>query len=171
MLFACFFRAYYSLVIELKLSLHSLLLIWNLLPHLELYSFEPELNSKVKFIIRPTVQSASLSWNKAPIWGLTADLYYCRTVAGLLMLNAFSDERTTDHAQKGQLYCWLAPTAQKTLHVVPILRLYWRAVRRLATTYRHSLILLLSACFEVSVTEDFFHGTNTPKYSYTKSSR
>jgi hypothetical protein len=29
-------------------------------------------------------QSASLSWNKAPIWGLRPDLYYCQTVAGLL---------------------------------------------------------------------------------------
>jgi hypothetical protein len=30
-------------------------------------------------------QSASLSWNKAPIWGLRPDLRYCQTVAGLLM--------------------------------------------------------------------------------------
>jgi hypothetical protein len=29
-------------------------------------------------------QSASLSWNKAPIWGLRPDFYYRRTVAGLL---------------------------------------------------------------------------------------
>jgi hypothetical protein len=28
-------------------------------------------------------QSANLSWNKAPIWGLRPDLYYCQTVAGL----------------------------------------------------------------------------------------
>jgi hypothetical protein len=27
-------------------------------------------------------QSASLSWNKGPIWGLRPDLYYCQTVAG-----------------------------------------------------------------------------------------
>jgi hypothetical protein len=39
-------------------------------------------------------QSASLSWNKAPIWGLRPDLYYCQTVAGLLMWGALSDERT-----------------------------------------------------------------------------
>jgi hypothetical protein len=30
-------------------------------------------------------QSASLSWNKAPIWGLRPDLYYCQIVEGLLM--------------------------------------------------------------------------------------
>jgi hypothetical protein len=39
-------------------------------------------------------QSASLSWNKAPIWGLRPDFYYCQTIAGLLMGGALSDERT-----------------------------------------------------------------------------
>jgi hypothetical protein len=38
-------------------------------------------------------QSASLSWNKAAVWGLRPDLYYCQTVAGLLMWGALSDER------------------------------------------------------------------------------
>jgi hypothetical protein len=50
---------------------------------------------KVEVMLRPTVQSASLSWNKAPIWDLRPDLYYCQTVvAGLLMWGALSDERT-----------------------------------------------------------------------------
>jgi hypothetical protein len=39
-------------------------------------------------------QSASLSWNKAPIWDLRPDFYYCQTVAGLLVWGALSDERT-----------------------------------------------------------------------------
>jgi hypothetical protein len=39
-------------------------------------------------------QLASLSWNKAPIWGLRPDFYFCLTVAGLLMFGAVSDERT-----------------------------------------------------------------------------
>jgi hypothetical protein len=39
-------------------------------------------------------QSGSLSWNKAPIWGSRPDLYYCQMVAGLLMWNALSDDRT-----------------------------------------------------------------------------
>jgi hypothetical protein len=39
-------------------------------------------------------QSASLFWNKAPIWGLRPDLYYCQTVAGLFIWEALSDERT-----------------------------------------------------------------------------
>jgi hypothetical protein len=39
-------------------------------------------------------QPASLSWNKAPIWGLQPDFYYCLTVADLLILGALSDERT-----------------------------------------------------------------------------
>jgi hypothetical protein len=39
-------------------------------------------------------QSTSLSWNKAPIWGLRPDFYYCQTVVGLLIWGALSDERT-----------------------------------------------------------------------------
>jgi hypothetical protein len=39
-------------------------------------------------------QSASLSWNKAPIWGLRPDFYYCQTVAGLLIWGVLSDEWT-----------------------------------------------------------------------------
>jgi hypothetical protein len=38
-------------------------------------------------------QSASLSWNKSPIWGLRPDFYYCQTVAVLLTWGALSDER------------------------------------------------------------------------------
>jgi hypothetical protein len=39
-------------------------------------------------------QSASLSWSKAPIWGLRPDFHYCQTIAGLLIWSALSDERT-----------------------------------------------------------------------------
>jgi hypothetical protein len=39
-------------------------------------------------------QSASLPWNKAPFWGSRPDLYYCLTVAGLLISGALSDEKT-----------------------------------------------------------------------------
>jgi hypothetical protein len=39
-------------------------------------------------------QSASPSWNKASIWDLRPDFYYCQTVAGLLMWGALSEERT-----------------------------------------------------------------------------
>jgi hypothetical protein len=39
-------------------------------------------------------QSASLSWNKASIWGLRPDFYYCLTVVGVLLWSALSDERT-----------------------------------------------------------------------------
>jgi hypothetical protein len=53
-----------------------------------------EVKVNVKVMLRPTVQSATLSWNIAPIWGLGPDLYYCQTVAGLLMWGALSDERT-----------------------------------------------------------------------------
>jgi hypothetical protein len=49
---------------------------------------------EVKVMLRPTVQLASPSWIKAPIWGLRPDLYYCQTVAGLLIWGALSDEGT-----------------------------------------------------------------------------
>jgi hypothetical protein len=39
-------------------------------------------------------QSASLSWNKAPIWSLGPYFYYSQTAAGLLVWGALSDERT-----------------------------------------------------------------------------
>jgi hypothetical protein len=39
-------------------------------------------------------QSASLSLNKAPFWGLRPDIYYSLKVAGLLLWGALSDERT-----------------------------------------------------------------------------
>jgi hypothetical protein len=39
-------------------------------------------------------QSASLSWNKAPIWGLRPDINYCLAVAVLLIQGVLSDERT-----------------------------------------------------------------------------
>jgi hypothetical protein len=39
-------------------------------------------------------QPASLSRNKAPFWGLRPDLYYCLTVAGLLIWGVLSDDRT-----------------------------------------------------------------------------
>jgi hypothetical protein len=39
-------------------------------------------------------QSASLFLNKSPILGLQPDFYFCLTVAGLLMWDALSDERT-----------------------------------------------------------------------------
>jgi hypothetical protein len=39
-------------------------------------------------------QSASLSWNKTPTWGLRSEFCYYQTVAGLLMWGVLSDERT-----------------------------------------------------------------------------
>jgi hypothetical protein len=38
-------------------------------------------------------QSVSLSWNKAPIWDVRPDFYYCQTVGCLLTWGALSDER------------------------------------------------------------------------------
>jgi hypothetical protein len=55
--------------------------------------FNPITTSESESYITTDGQSASLSWNKAPIWGLRPDFYYCQTVTCLLMLGALSDER------------------------------------------------------------------------------
>jgi hypothetical protein len=47
-------------------------------------------------------QSVSLSWSKAPIWGLQTDFYYCQTVAGLLMRGSLS-------ASVVYNTCWSSP--------------------------------------------------------------
>jgi hypothetical protein len=64
-------------------------------------------------------QSASLSWNKAPIWGLWPDFYYCLTVAGLLMWGALPDERT------GLLFTITAGTRQRSHSQVRVPRDSW----------------------------------------------
>jgi hypothetical protein len=54
---------------------------------------ESESESESESYVTTDSQSANLSWNKAPIWGLRPDFYYRRTVAGLLIWGALSDER------------------------------------------------------------------------------
>jgi hypothetical protein len=53
-----------------------------------------ELSTESESYVTTDGQPASLSWNKAPFWGLRPDLYYCLKVAGLLILGALSNERT-----------------------------------------------------------------------------
>jgi hypothetical protein len=54
----------------------------------------PNLSRSLSLYITTDGQSASLSWNKAPVWGLRPDFYYCLTVAALMMWGDLSDERT-----------------------------------------------------------------------------
>jgi hypothetical protein len=49
--------------------------------------------SRVESYVTTDGHSASLSWNKAPIWDLRPNFYYCQTTAGLLMWGALSDQR------------------------------------------------------------------------------
>jgi hypothetical protein len=51
------------------------------------------LESESESYVTTDGEPASLSWNKAPICGLRPDLYYCLTVAGLLIWGALSEER------------------------------------------------------------------------------
>jgi hypothetical protein len=41
--------------------------------------------------------SASLSWNKVPIWDLRLDHYYCQTAAVLLMWGTDLTEKTASN--------------------------------------------------------------------------
>jgi hypothetical protein len=48
--------------------------------------------------------STSLSWNKAPIWGLRPDSYYCQTVPGLLW-----DSLSREDGSAIYNCCWPSP--------------------------------------------------------------
>jgi hypothetical protein len=50
--------------------------------------------SESESYVTTDAQSASLSWNKAPIWGLRPDIYYFLTITFLLLLSSLSDEMT-----------------------------------------------------------------------------
>jgi hypothetical protein len=62
-------------------SLHRLIFNWHLT-----YFFQRYLTTDG--------HSASLSWNRTPIWGLRPDFYYYQTVMGLLVWGTLSDDRT-----------------------------------------------------------------------------
>jgi hypothetical protein len=55
--------------------------------------FEHQLQSQS--YVTTESQPVSLSWNKAHIWDLRPDFYYCLNGAGFLMWGALSDERTS----------------------------------------------------------------------------
>jgi hypothetical protein len=86
------------------LRLHCFSLLWFLLCCFDCYFWSeclipPRLwsamsESESESYVTTDGQSVSLSWNKAPIWGLRPDFYYCQTVSGFLMWGAVSDERT-----------------------------------------------------------------------------
>jgi hypothetical protein len=65
------------------------------------------------------LRSASLYWNKAPIWGLWPNFYYCQAVAGLLPWGALSDKRT------GLLFKIAAGPGQRSHSQVQVTRDSW----------------------------------------------
>jgi hypothetical protein len=54
-------------------------------------------------------QSASLSWNKAPIWGLRPDFYYCQTVAGFVCMGR---SLWREDGSVVYFFCWSPSPAQ-----------------------------------------------------------
>jgi hypothetical protein len=75
-----------------KCTYHTYSLLLKIFP-CALYA-SPVSKSKQSYVTTDS-QLASLSWNKAPIWGLRPDLYYCQTVTGLLMRTGLSFARVT----------------------------------------------------------------------------
>jgi hypothetical protein len=57
------------------------------------FQFSNLLPAESESYITTDGQSASVSWNRAPIWGLRPDFYYRQRVSGLLIWGALSDER------------------------------------------------------------------------------
>jgi hypothetical protein len=51
-------------------------------------------SSRVESYVTTDGPSDSLSWNKAPIWGLRPDFYCCQIVVSVLMWSALSGGRT-----------------------------------------------------------------------------
>jgi hypothetical protein len=72
------------------------------------------LNSESESYVTTDGQSASLSWNKAPIWGFRPDLDYCQTVVGLLLWGVLSDERS------GLSFVYAAGPCQRSLSRVRV---------------------------------------------------
>jgi hypothetical protein len=84
-------------------------------------------------------QSASLSWNKAPLWGLRLDFHYCQTIAGLLIWGALGSNWTTLTVISSRHRSDTENTALLLLrvccgsHVIAIQPVHWRADWWLAT--------------------------------------
>jgi hypothetical protein len=107
-------------------------------------SLSVALNCQSQSYVTTDGQSASLSWNKAPIWVLRPDLYYCQTAASLLMWGALSDVRKSLSFASARtprktrpLLLRSADRIDNTTHVVPIQRVHRRADCCLATSYKH----------------------------------
>jgi hypothetical protein len=104
----------------------------------------------VEFYITTDGQPASLSWNKAPIWGLRPDFDYCQTFAGLLMWGVLSDERTD------LLFAIAAGPCQRNLSLV---RVPWDS--RLHFTVSDSRLPFLSPPTTRRVTVEVFDPAST----------
>jgi hypothetical protein len=117
-------------------------------------------------MLRPMGQSASLSCNEAPIWGLRPDFYYCLTVASLLLWGALCDERT------GLSFAIAVVSSQRSHSQVPVpwnsrpyftvsdLKLHFSSP---PTTGRATV-----EEFDSSSTRDFQLSTNCPGYNISE---
>jgi hypothetical protein len=117
---------------------------WNFAAPLLVY---PLTWTQVKVMVRPTVQSASLSWNKVPIWGVRPDLYYRQTVAGLLIRGALSDENGSVVCQTQSAVIRLLTVCKICISLVQFIKfMYIQHIRGLCqfklSTADHALLLV-----------------------------
>jgi hypothetical protein len=111
---------------------------WPLVSSLLLLQYDSLLRVESESYVTTDGQSASLSWNKASIWGLRPDFYYCQTVAGLLIWGGVSDERaclsyTIAAGPRQRSHCQVrVPWDTRPYFTVSDLRLPFRRLLRLA---------------------------------------
>jgi hypothetical protein len=107
-------------------------------------------------------QSATLSWNKVPIWGLRPDINYCLIITVLFLWGALSHERTglSFVYANGPRQCspsWVRrPSVSRPYFTVSDLRLpclsFFRSLGLLPSTVGHSRRHLVQGfCFVFSM--------------------
>jgi hypothetical protein len=126
-------------------------------------------NSEFDSYITIEGQSTSLSWNKAPIWGLRPDFYYCQTAAGLLIWGAVFDERTdlpfTISAGLRRRSHFRVPVSRdsRPYFTVSDSRLPFSSPR---TTRRVTACILGTVCWTLVYTETCFVPSYFPETAY-----
>jgi hypothetical protein len=96
------------------------------------YTSQNQIRSYRYISVTTDGQSASLSWNKAPLWGLRPDPYYCLTVAALLIWGVLSDERT------GLSFARVTPSSSKC--VFSMYNLHFKCI------YVYMYFVLFASC-------------------------
>jgi hypothetical protein len=112
-----------------------------------------ESESESESYVKTDGQSASLSWNEAPIWGLRQDIYYCLTITVLFFWGALFYERTglsfvyaTGPRQRSP--SWVrGPLVSRPYFTVSDLRLPFSSP---PTTHRVAVVVFCNVVFKIT---------------------